>query len=183
MITKILVAVERSEKNNLVFDTALSLAKTTGASLMLLHVLSEGEANYPVLPTYAYYPILDDRDYQVYREKLEQFKQLGIDFLQNLTSRATEAGVDCEYSQLMGNPGRTTCELATTWSADLIIVGSRGLRGLKEMFLGSVSNYVTHHAPCSVFIIRNVLESKLEPLENPLEKTKQANNEHSTSNR
>ena len=158
MINKILVAVERSENNDLVFDSALSLAKTTGASLMLLHVLSETETNYPVLPTYAYYPILDDRDYEVYKEKLEQFKQLGIDFLQNLTSQAVEVGVDCEYSQLMGNPGRTICELAKSWSADLIIVGSRGLKGLKEMFLGSVSNYVTHHAPCSVFIIRDALD-------------------------
>ena len=169
MIKKILVAVERSEKNNLVFDTALSLAETTGASLMLLHVLSESEANYPVLPTYAYYPILDDRDYEIYKEKLEQFKQLGINFLQNLTSQATEAGINCEYTQLMGNPGRTICELSKTWSADLIIVGSRGLKGLKEMFLGSVSNYVTHHAPCSVFIIRDALERKSETIENHTE--------------
>ena len=162
MINKILVAVERSTNNNLVFDAAISLAKTTGASLMLLHVLSENEANYPVLPTYTYYPILNDRDYQLYQEKLEQYKQLGISFLQNLTFKATEAGIATEYTQLIGNPGRTICELSTTWNADLIIVGSRGLKGLKEMFLGSVSNYVTHHAPCSVMIVRNALEHQSE---------------------
>lgn len=44
--------------------------------------------------------------------------------------------------------------MARTWSADLILVGSRGLKGLKEMFLGSVGNYVTHHAPCSALIVR-----------------------------
>ncbi len=44
--------------------------------------------------------------------------------------------------------------MARAWSADLILVGSRGLKGLKEMFLGSVGNYVTHHAPCSALIVR-----------------------------
>ncbi len=159
MIDKILVAVDRSERSTYVFDAALSLAQTTGATLMLLHVLSEDEAGYPILPTYAYYPILDDRDYDAYKEKLDQYKQWGIDFLQNLTEKATAAGVKTEYSQLIGNPGRTICELADTWSADLILVGSRGLKGLKEMFLGSVSNYVTHHAPCSVLIVRSSVDS------------------------
>ena len=53
MINRILVAVDYSDRNESVFDSAVSLAKTTGASLMLLHVLSEDEAGYPVLPTYA----------------------------------------------------------------------------------------------------------------------------------
>lgn len=162
MINKILVAVERSRNNNLVFDSAISLARTTGATLMLLHVLSETEADYPLIPVYTYYPVMEDRDYQLYREKFEQYKQSGFDFLQNLTAKATEAKVKCEYTQLTGNPGRNICELAATWEADLILVGSRGLRGLKEMFLGSVSNYVTHHAPCSVLIVRESLNSNSE---------------------
>ncbi len=39
-------------------------------------------------------------------------------------------------------------------------MGSRGLKGLKEMFLGSVSNYVTHHAPCSVLIVRTEIDNE-----------------------
>ena len=61
---------------------------------------------------------------------------------------------------MTGNPGRSICELASTWEADLILVGSRGLKGLKEMFLGSVSNYVTHHAPCSVLIVRTEIANE-----------------------
>ena len=160
MINRILVAVDRSERNTSVFDSAVSLAKTTGATLMLLHVLSEDEADYPILPTYAYYPMLDEQNYDVYQKKLTEYKQWGIDFLQNLTEKATEAGVDTEYTQVSGNPGRTICELAHTWEADLILVGSRGLKGLKEMFLGSVSNYITHHAPCSVLIVRTAIDNE-----------------------
>jgi hypothetical protein len=91
---------------------------------------------------------------------LTEYKQWGINFLQNLTEKATAAGVDTEYTQLTGNPGRTICELANTWEADLILVSSRGLKGLKEMFLGSVSNYVTHHAPCSVLIVRTEIDNR-----------------------
>lgn len=155
MTDKILVAVDLAEQNKHVFNTAVSLAESMEATLMLLHVLSEDKTGYPILPTYAYYPLLNAQNYEVYQEKIEEYKQWGNDFLQSLTEEATAAGVPTEYSQLTGNPGQTICEFANTWSADLILVGSRGLKGLKEMFLGSVSNYVTHHAPCSVLIVRN----------------------------
>ncbi len=159
MINKILVAVDRSESSKSIFNSAVSLAQTTNATLMLLHVMSKTEADYPLLPTYTYYPITEDHDYEAYQKQLIEYKQWGLDFLQNLTQEATTAGVDTEYTQLTGNPGRMICELASNWSADLIVVGSRGLKGLKEMFLGSVSNYVTHHAPCSVLIMRTPIDS------------------------
>ena len=157
MIDKILVAVRT--QNETIFDTALSLAQTTGATLMLLHVINKTEASYPILPTYTYYPVVDDREYDLYQQQLAKYQQWGLDLLQNLTEEATAAGVNTEYTQLTGNPGKMICELASNWSADLILVGSRGLRGLQEMFLGSVSNYVTHHAPCSVLIVRKPLSS------------------------
>ena len=158
MTNKILVAIDHSENNKSVFESAVSLAKATDANLMLLHVLSENESGYPLLPTYSYYPMVDDRDLEIYRQKLAEHQKLGLDLLQKLTEKATAAEVATEYSQLNGNPGRTICELADTWKADLVVVGSRGLKGIKEMFLGSVSNYVTHHTPCSILIVRTSIE-------------------------
>lgn len=160
MIDKILVAINYSENNKSIFDAAVSLAKTTGATLMIVYVLAEDEPGYPVIPSYTYYPALDDYDYNLYRKKLEDYKQRGINFLQEKAKEAKAAGVNTEFIQLTGNPGRAICELASTWSADLVLVGSRGLKGLKEMFLGSVSNYVTHHAPCSVLIVRSGTDSQ-----------------------
>ena len=172
MINKILIAVDRSQNNKFVFDTAVSLAKTTDADLMLLHILSKQEPEHPIAPTYTYYPIVEECNYETYQKEYAKYEQHGLEFLKNLTEeamrprvadrrkgmlikKATAAGISTEFTQLAGNPGRLICELANNWSADLIIVGSRGLKGLKEMFLGSVSNYVTHHAPCSVLIVRN----------------------------
>lgn len=163
MLNKILVAIDYADISKPVFESAISMAQNTNASLMLLHVLAEDEPGFPVIPSYTYYPVLDDYDYNLYRKKLEDYKQKGLAFLQTKAKEAKAAGVKAEFVQLNGNPGRAICELANTWSADLIIVGSRGLRGLKEIFLGSVSNYVTHHAPCSVFILRTAIDSELDP--------------------
>ena len=163
MMNKILVAVDRFSDNQAAYDSAIGLAQSNGASIMLLHVITESDSSYPILPTYAYYPVMDNRDKEFYQEKLQLCKQLGIDFLVDLAQKATDAGVSIEYTQLIGNPGRSICELASNWDADLILVGSRGLKGLKEMFLGSVSNYVAHNAPCSVLIARTHCRSQLEP--------------------
>lgn len=160
MISKILVAVDRSQNNKQVFDTAVSLGKKTGADLMLLHVLSKNEPEHPISPTYTYYPIIEECNYETYQKEYVKYEQHGLEFLKSLTAESTAAGIKTEYSQLAGNPGRMICELANNCSADLILVGSRGLKGLKEMFLGSVSNYVTHHAPCSVLIVRNSFNAK-----------------------
>lgn len=160
MLNKILVALDYSDISESVFKSALFLAKTTGAELMIMHILGEDEHGYPVIPSYTYYPVESDYDYNLYRQRYEDYKQEGIKFLQQKDREAKAAGVKSEFMQLPGNPGREICKLANTWSADLIVVGSRGLKGLKEMLLGSVSNYVTHHAPCSVSIVRTCLDTK-----------------------
>lgn len=168
MINRILIAVDCCQNNRSVFDSALSLAQASNATLMLLHVMSETETDYPILPTYHYYSVLNDREYDTYIIKnIEEYKQQGRNFLHNLTKEATAAGVKTEYAQLSGIPGQDICEIADIWSADLIVVGDRGLKGLKEIFVGSVSSYITHHASCSVLIVHTPIdtESVRQPFE------------------
>lgn len=55
---------------------------------------------------------------------------------------------------LTGPPDQQIVERAKEWGADLIVVGSHG-RGFWGRLLGSVSNGVVHHAPCSVLVVRN----------------------------
>lgn len=156
MFNKILVAIDLSETNKSAFNTALSLAQATGAELMLLNVISGDKNNYPnpfIYSGYEYDP-LDESLFTIYQEQWEKFKQQGEELLRSLVEEATKVGVKAEFTQDFGNPGRTICDFAQTWPADLILIGSRGLSGVKEMFLGSVSNYVSHHAPCSVLIMR-----------------------------
>lgn len=139
------------------FEKALNLAKVTGAHLMLLHVLSTEEEGYPdlpMVPSVYYYPGLSDVPLDLYREQWEAFEQKGLEHLKRWAETATQAGVKTEFTQTPGSPGRIICNLARTWNADLVLVGSRGRSGLGELLLGSVSNFVTHHSPCSVLIVR-----------------------------
>ncbi|MBD0336097.1 MAG: universal stress protein [Cyanobacteria bacterium Co-bin13] len=158
MFRKILVALDDSPLRAKVFEKALSLAAALDAQLMLLHVLSAYSSGSPGIPLRAYpayYPILDDTSWQLYQERWHLFEMAGIERLQRDLATATAAGVNAEFTQSGGEPSLVICDLARSWEADLIIVGSHGRSGLSELLMGSVSNYVMHHAPCSVLVVHS----------------------------
>lgn len=157
MFHKILVAMDTSAIGKQVFDSALSLAKVNNANLMLLHVLSEEEVGTPtpLISSLEYYPSLHEKNLELYREQRDAAARQGIEILRSRVDQATAASVGVEVYQVSGSPGRSICELARSWGADLIITGRRGRSGLSELVLGSVSNYVMHHAPCSVLIVQH----------------------------
>ena len=67
---------------------------------------------------------------------------------------ALSKGVDVETHAREGQPAEVIIDVANREKADLIVVGSRGLTGIKRYLLGSVSSKVSQHAPCSVMIVR-----------------------------
>lgn len=79
------------------------------------------------------------------------------ELLQSYAQQATERGVKVTAENRFGDPGSWICDTARSWNADLIVLGRRGHRGLKEVVLGSVSNYVLHQASCSVMVIQGHL--------------------------
>ncbi|MEH2071999.1 MAG: universal stress protein [Nostoc sp.] len=166
MFKKILVALDRSEIKQKVFDQALGLAKLTQANLMLLHVLSPEEDGSPYVPSlsnFDYYPELSTQNFELYQQQWDTLKNQGIQMLQSFCAEGNTASLTTEFTQNIGNPGRLICETARSYGADLIVMGRRGRSGLTELFLGSVSNYVLHHAPCSVHIVHlSVIDKKDE---------------------
>ncbi len=158
MFKKILVALDNSAHRQEVLARALSLAETTQAQLMLMHVLSAYEEGSPGIPIHsyqAYYPVLEDSTWQLYQKRWQEFEAQGIARLREELDRATSRGIEAEFSQGSGEPAPMICDVANSWGADLIIVGSHGRRGLSEILLGSVSNYVMHHANCSVMVVHH----------------------------
>jgi len=63
-------------------------------------------------------------------------------------------GVSFRILQETGHPMGGIVHVAEREHVNLIVMGSRGLHGIKEFFLGSVSRGVLHHAPCSVLVVR-----------------------------
>ncbi len=65
-----------------------------------------------------------------------------------------EAGIEVITHAREGDPADALLDVAEEEQVDLIVVGNKGMTGAKRFLLGSVPNKVSHHAPCSVMIIR-----------------------------
>jgi nucleotide-binding universal stress UspA family protein len=65
-----------------------------------------------------------------------------------------QGGLQVEIYAREGDPADAILDVAEEQNADLIVVGNKGMTGAKRFLLGSVPNKVSHHAPCSVMIIR-----------------------------
>lgn len=156
MFHKILVAIDGSEIGQRVFGQAIELAKATQAKLMLLHVLSIEDDDSPSVSMIGFerYPIITGEMAEMHQQQWVAYESRGMEMLQAYAAQASTANVLAEFSQNVGAPGRTICAVARSWQADLIIMGRRGRSGLNELLLGSVSNYVVHHAPCSVLTVQ-----------------------------
>jgi nucleotide-binding universal stress UspA family protein len=161
MFKKILVAIDCSEMSQLVFDRSLVLATATDASLMLLNVFSAFEDGYLYPATDTIYAPLHEDAVTHYSQQWQQAEAKGLKFLQSLAKQVRDVGIEVEFIQKLGAPGRVICGIAGTWGADLILVGRHGRTGVSELILGSVSNYVLHHAPCSVLVVQG--ETQREP--------------------
>jgi nucleotide-binding universal stress UspA family protein len=74
--------------------------------------------------------------------------------LRDASEQAAELGVEAEVYARQGDPADAILDVAEEQRADLIVVGNKGMTGAKRFLLGSVPNKVSHHAPCSVLIIR-----------------------------
>jgi nucleotide-binding universal stress UspA family protein len=78
-----------------------------------------------------------------------------IELLDAAQASAKAAGVgEVETHARQGDAADAILDVAEEQEADLVVVGNKGLTGAKRFLLGSVPNKVSHHAPCSVLIVR-----------------------------
>jgi nucleotide-binding universal stress UspA family protein len=69
------------------------------------------------------------------------------------SARAEQAGVKCESHVVPGDAADALVDVAEQLGADLIVIGNRGMTGVRRFVLGSVPNKVSHHCPCSLMIV------------------------------
>ncbi len=143
---KILVAVDGSEHTRRVIEEAARIAATADAEVTVLTVA--GELLYSTIPTY------------YFKEKsMESIEQSFQEEAQRVVEEAAKEfrakGITVHTKTALGRKAADViCEMAKEGGYHMVVLGSRGLRGVKEMFLGSVSNKVAHFAPCSVVIVK-----------------------------
>lgn len=73
--------------------------------------------------------------------------------LGDLAKRLSSDGLQVDTAGVAGDPADALLDVAETKKADLVVVGNRGMSGVKRFVLGSVSNKISHHSPCSVLIV------------------------------
>ena len=145
MFRSIVVGTDGSETASEAVRQATELAKAVGAKINLVSAY-EPVGNQRLREERQQVP--DDMQWMVNeREDVNAtLRQNGEDI--------KEAGVNVETFARQGDPADAILDVAEEQNADLIIVGNKGMTGAKRFLLGSVPNKVSHHAPCSVMIIR-----------------------------
>ncbi len=153
---RILAGLDYSSLSQAVFEHALELAQVHQAKLLLFHCLTADMVTTP--PPFSgelgLSPHLVNQAYQSHYISLEQQIRLTRHWLNQYYETARRQGIEVEFDHCIADPGQGLCQAAKAWNADLIVLGRRGRKGLTEILLGSVSNYVLHHADCAVLAIQ-----------------------------
>ncbi|MGK7882741.1 MAG: universal stress protein [Crocosphaera sp.] len=151
MSQKILVALASYEDAKVVLPKALKIVEKNNSILKLFHCIN---SEVYLTPYGAFSTPEINQLVPKWRENLEEETEKVKQWLTEYSQQAVSKGIETEWDCIMGNPSSSIIKAAKEWNADMIIMGRRGLTGLSEMFLGSVSNYVVHHASCSVLLIQ-----------------------------
>ena len=145
MFRSIVVGTDGSETAGEAVRAAIELAKAVGASVDVVS---------------AYEPVPQQRLREEARQAPTDLQWMvnpreDVDAtLRDAAERVEGAGIEVQTFAREGDPADAILDVAEERGADLIVVGNKGMTGAKRFLLGSVPNKVSHHAPCSVLIIR-----------------------------
>ncbi len=161
MLTKILVALDRSSEASTVLNFALSLAQPETSEMLLVHFVDwqmQDVSPWVGMGTLYDLDLSGDRS-SWSRQHLESEVETANDWLKAMADKANQSGINCKYECHIGNCNLRIGDRAKDWGADVIAIGRRGHKNISEILLGSVSNYIIHHAPCSVLVVQGSITS------------------------
>ena len=139
MLKTIVVALDGSELSERVIQTLQELQLQPSTKIILSHV---------ILPVESELEIIADRPHS----EAESLPYPHIE--KQLQSYQVKLPGESELEIVTGDPCEEIIRLANIYHADLIVIGSRGLTGVKRIIQGSVSSQVVEDAPCSVLVVK-----------------------------
>ena len=147
------VTLPLNGRRRLVFETVVVGADGSDTAAEAVRVATElvklSNGNLHIVTAYRPQQLHSQADAE-FSESLTS-DDLAQSVLTELASRARTNGVAVDTHLKTGAPADAICEVATQVKADVIVVGNKGMTGLRRV-LGSVPNSVAHQAPCAVLI-------------------------------
>ena len=143
MFSSIVVGTDGSPTATEAVLQAAALAKTSGAKLHLVSAYKPIESYYTspeVIPVDVSGMLNPKRDTE--------------NVLEEAAEKVRAEGIEVDTYACPGDPSGALIDVAESQKADCIVVGNRGMSGKARFLLGSVPNKVSHHAPCTVMIVR-----------------------------
>ncbi len=144
MYKVIVVGTDGSGRAGVAVREAVGLAKAVGATLHVVHVVR----TIPTTTMGAEYA-----DLSVVADATAEMHEQGNQICAQVAADAEREGVSAQIHNVEGDPGDVLVKVAEGVDADLVVVGNRGMTGVKRFVLGSVPNKVSHHCPCSLLIV------------------------------
>jgi|BEDMetMinimDraft_2_1075160.scaffolds.fasta_scaffold09971_1 Universal stress protein UspA and related nucleotide-binding proteins len=138
---RILVAFDGSEQSKKALEVALDLSKKYDAELSIVEVIPT-----ELLAGMGFTPIPDSVINQIFEKARKD-----MDYVKNLLSKE---GIKFRTDILQGDPGTEIVNYSNKNNIDLIVTGSRGLSGVKKLFLGSVSSKIVSEAKVAVLVVK-----------------------------
>lgn len=145
------VAVDGSDHGWKALDLATSLAKDTGAVLVVIHVIPY-EALTLELKNYAKSEGLSVEEVNA---RYHASRGIGDRIASDAEARVRQAGFSEIITRVVeGHPAERIVEVAKSEGADMIFLGSRGLSSISDLLMGGVSHKVMHLAPCTCVAVK-----------------------------
>ncbi len=144
MYKAIVVGTDGSDRASGAVQEAIALAQMSGATLHVVHV---------VRPASAAMAGTEHVDAAAIADALTTIRDEADELCARVCEQAERQGVATEAHTVEGDPADVIITVAETVNADLVVIGNRGMSGIKRFVLGSVPNKVSHHCPCSLLIV------------------------------
>lgn len=141
---KILLAIDDSKFSEAATAAVLRQMSPGETEICVLHVVE------PLLLV----PEFRSGDIDRLKDAEQQLRRHGEQLVARVEQFLSKAGFSMHTVVKEGDPRAEIIDHAAKWGADLIVLGSHGRRGLERFLMGSVAEFVSRHAGCSVEIVR-----------------------------
>ena len=142
MFENILVAVDGSKHSDAAFDVTMDISQKYGSQVFVLHVFQGGTG-----PGTLVSPGFEDDMRAIGQQILDSYEA-------KVKERRDSLQKNVRMLLEMGDAAQKIMETASKIKCDLVLIGSRGRGGFKELLLGSISHKVTNHASCPVLVVK-----------------------------